>query len=879
MTSAGSGIRPLVVQARAKWHAGRQLIRKEHESGATGSKTARDLSTLQDSILLEIYQAALDEVGRELEPNIAAILLGGSGRQEIAPFSDVDLMLLCQGSFSEPLRQFSRRLSQDITDTGMQLGYSIRTVRDACSMSLEDAYVFTSLTEARLLAGNKELFVNFQGRFSRIAARRIPDVIRAIVAAREHERSEFGETVYLLRPNIKKSRGGLRDIHLIRWLGFVQYRETGFDQLLAAGGLSTADTNQLKLSLEFLLRVRNEMHFHANRAEDRLSRNEQIRLADFFGYQGNDGMLSVEAFMRDYFRFTSRIGYICNHFVNKAMTRRRGSAEMFELLGTTPVDEHFWTSPTKIGVNRSALPKVQMDLEQVLRLMQLACLNDKKIEHETWIGIRHAMLKYPEIPFTSDSARRFMALLSNTKGLPESLYRLHEMQVLSKILPDFDHARGLLQFNEYHQYTVDEHSLRAVQAAVDFADSNSTVGRAYNEIRDKNVLHLALLLHDLGKGFPEDHCDVGARIAAEMGERLDLPDETAEDLKYLVQNHLVMSHLAFHRDISDPALVAEFAANIGSIHLLGMLFVLTCADITAVGPNVLNQWKMSLLVDLYLHAKLILTGEETSQASLSDRNEQTCLTIANQTDDPDLRAWLKEKAGALPIGYCLGRPPEFIAQQLKTAQSLMANEIVCWVKPIAEGQVYELCLLKPTHRRSGIFYRLTGVLSSFGLQIRAAIIRPLGHSIMFYWIQFEDPEFSQAPESRLQEIENRVRQVVLGLDDSPPHFRKIWKKPKSLAAQLSLPKIEVKINNQTVDHATIIDVFAYDKMGLLYKIVKQIYALGLDVIYSRVSTYAHQVIDVFYVTDSLGNKIRNKNQIQIIRKELLRAVKEFLESD
>jgi [protein-PII] uridylyltransferase len=364
-----------------------------------------------------------------------------------------------------------------------------------------------------------------------------------------------------------------------------------------------------------------------------------------------------------------------------------------------------------------------------------------------------------------------------------------------------------------------------------------------------------------------------------MGERLDLPDETTEDLKYLVQNHLVMSHLAFHRDISDPSLVAEFASNVGSIHLLTMLFVLTCADISAVGPQVLTQWKMSLLVDLYLHAKLILTGEETSQASLSDRHEKICAAIASHADSPDLQVWLKDKAGTMPAGFCLGRPPEFIAEKLLEAQALKHDQAVCWVRPIAESQVYELCLLKAAHRRSGIFYRLTGVLSSFGLEIRSAIIRPLGNSMMFYWLQFEDPKFSRTPEDRLKEIEDRARNVVQGLDVSRPHFSKTWQKAESLAVRLSRPKIEVKINNQTVDHATIIDVFAYDKTGLLYKIVKQIYALGLDVIYSRVSTYAHQVIDVFYVTDSLGNKIRNKNQIQIIRKELLRAVKEFLEAD
>lgn len=879
MSTAGIGARASVVQAKSAWITGRQQIRERHDAGATGVEIAFALSQLQDSVLLGIYASVLAEIGSDLESQIALVLLGGSGRQDIAPFSDVDLMLLYQGTITDRLTQFSRRISQDVTDTGMQLGYSLRTPRDACSLSVKDAYIFSSLTEARLLAGNEELFKNFQGRFKRIAKRRTNDVIRAIIHAREKERAEFGETVYMLRPNVKKSRGGLRDIHLIRWLGFVQYFAQGIDDLLAVGGLSTADSSQLKRSQEFLLRLRNEMHFHAGRANDGLGRNEQVRLAELFGYPGDDSMLAVEAFMRDYFRYTSRISYVCDHFASKAISRKQGAAaSMFNPLVTRQIDQHFRMGPTQIGVVKGSLKEVKMDLEQVLRLMQLACLHDKKIEHATWIAIRHAMLKFPEIPFTSEAARRFMALLSNTVGLSELLFRLHEMQVLSKIIPGFDHARGLLQFNEYHMYTVDEHSLRAVANATDFVKDNSIVGRTYNQIRDKNVLHLALLLHDLGKGFPEDHSDVGARIAEETGRRLDLPDEVTEDIKFLVQNHLVMSHLAFHRDINDQAMVAEFASNVGSVHLLSMLFVLTCADISSVGPGVLNEWKLGLLTDLFLHAKTILTGDDSADSVFS-RYQRIYDNVMLHGDDQETRDWLRDKAKSLPNNYCTTHTPEQIAEQLLTLKLTPPDDAMVLVRPVEGSTLFELCVGKIAKRRSGIFYRLTGLLSSFGLQIRAADIKPLGDALMFYWIQFEDREFSVTPPERLEEIRQKARDLVLGLDDSPPRFRSVWKKEDSPALKLSRPKIEVKINNQTVDTATIIDVFAYDKTGLLYKIVKKIYRLGLDVTYARVSTYAHQVIDVFYVTDELGNKIRNKNQIQIIRKEILEAVTEFLEKD
>jgi [protein-PII] uridylyltransferase len=879
MSTIGSGARASVVRAKSAWVTGREKLRLRHNAGAGGIEICTAMTDLLDSVLLDICATALAEISPNLDSRISLVLLGGCGRRDIAPFSDVDLMLLYQGSITDDLVEFSRRICQDITDTGMQLGYSMRTPRDACSMSVKDAYIFSSLTEARLLAGNEELFSNFQGRFKRISKRRTNDVIRAIVQAREQERSEFGETVYLLRPNIKKSRGGLRDIHLIRWLGFVLYSEKKAEKLLDAGGLSTADSTQLKVSLEFLLRVRNEMHFHANRASDGLGRNEQVRLAELLGYSGDDAMLSVEAFMRDYFRYTSRVSYISDHFVSKSIARNKGTtASVLAPLVTRQIDQHFRMGPTQIGVIKASMNVVRMDLEQVLRLMQLACLHEKKIEHATWISIRHAMLKYPDIAFTGEAARRFMALLSNTRGLAKLLFGLHEMQVLSKIIPGFDHARGLLQFNEYHMYTVDEHSLRAVSNAIEFENDNSIVGRTYQQIRDKNVLHLALLLHDLGKGFSEDHSEVGRRIAAETGRRLGLSDEDTESVKFLVHNHLVMSHLAFHRDINDQSLVAEFASNVGSVDLLSMLFVLTCADISAVGPGVLNAWKLGLLTDLYLHAKTILTGDD-SDSSISNRYERIYDNVSQYGDDPDAQTWLRDKAKSLPNNYCTSHTPEAIANQLLALKHTSADDALVWVNGVEGSTLYEVCVAKVAKRRSGILYKLTGMLSSFGLQIRAADIKPLGDSLMFYWIQFEDLELTETPPERLKEIQKRARDLVLGLDDEPPRFRKVWKKEETRAVQLSRPKIEVKINNQTVGTATIIDVFAYDKTGLLYKIVKKIYRLGLDVTYARVSTYAHQVIDVFYVTDELGNKIRNKNQIQIIRKEILQAVTQFLESD
>lgn len=875
--NTGIGIRPSVVEARERWRGGRDKLRAIHDAGGSGLEVCHSLCDLLDSVLIGIYKLALSEISPQLESRIALVLLGGSGRRDIAPYSDVDLMLLYQGSLTDDIVEFSRRISQDITDSGTQLGYSLRTPREACTMSLKDAYIFSSLTEARLLAGSEELFHYFQGRFKRITNRKTSNIIRAIIDARKVERVEFGETVYLLRPNVKKSRGGLRDWHLIRWLGFVRYGVKDADELLSHGALSTADSTQIKDSHEFLLRVRNEMHFHAGRPQDGLGRNEQVRLAERFGFSGGDALLSVEEFMRHYFVFTSRLGYICDHFVSKSTSRKKASVAILEPLVTRQIDDHFRMGPTQIGVIKSSLDEVKRDIELVLRLMQLACLHDKSIEHQTWITIRHEMLKHPDKKFTRECARRFMALLSNTSGLAPLLRRLHEMKVLESIIPNFAHARGLLQFNEYHKYTVDEHSIRALENATDFENDQSIVGQTYSKIRDKNILHLALLLHDLGKGFPEDHSEVGRRIAAEIGERFDLPDDETETIKFLVHNHLVMSHLAFHRDINDETMVAEFASNVGSVQMLSMLFVLTCADISAVGPGVLNPWKQGLLTELFLHAKKVLTGEESSLSK--SRFEQIYDMIGMFSEEPSEQKGLRDKARNLPNNYCMLHSPERVAEQLMSLKDLGPKDFFCSVDLVKDSSLVELCVGKVFTRKGGVFHKLAGLLSSLGLQIRSADIKALDDSLVWYWIQFEDTEFVDPPESRLKQIKQLASDILSGKSDGVPKFRSVWKKEESVALKLSRPEIRVKINNETVSSATIIDVFAYDKPGLLYKLAKKIHRLGLDVTFARISTYAHQVIDVFYVTDEQGIKIRNRNQLQIVKREILRATKEFLEPD
>ena len=878
MTTGGAGFRKSVNNARERWNDGRQIMRRVHEEGAPGRQVVYAMSDLLDHVLIDLLMDAVSEFPESIEQQVSIVLHGGCGRREVAPFSDVDLMLLYQGSLSEKLTEFARRFTQDVTDTGLQLGYSIRSPREACSMSLKDPAIFSSLTESRYLVGNVELYNNYLNRLQRLAQRRSSNLIRGIVKAREKERIQFGETVYLLRPNVKKSRGGLRDLHLIRWLGFVRFGESDVDQLCRRRAILDSDATQLHASREFLLKIRNEMHFNAGRASDLLTRSEQVRMAEKFGYRGDDAVLPVERLMQSYFGYTSQVRFVVDQFVANSLNRRTIASQVLAPLVTRQVGNEFLMGPTHIGLSQTARATLAGNLQEVLRLMQLASLHDKEIEYETWEVIREAMGTLPDLEVTRPIAEQFMALLANTRRLADLLQVLHEMFVLEKIIPDFSHARNLLQFNEYHKYTVDEHSLQAVRKATDFENANTVVGRVYSKLKDKNTLHLALLLHDLGKGYPEDHCEVGRRIAEQIGKRLHLSFETTEDIKFLVHNHLVMSHLAFHRDINDENMVAEFASNVGSVRLLSLLYVLTCADVEAVGPDVMTPWKYNLLTNLYQNAKDVLTGQHSDSAQRTDAFDGMFEEIGSFADTPELQSWVRSAARNLPRNYCFQHEAEEISRQLLVLRETTGDEVQCWIKQCEGSNLYELCVGKRERRRAGLFYKTLGMLASQGVAVRSADIKSIGGSLVLYWIKFEDLEFEDPPQSRIHDLRDRARDIAAGISDGPPTFRSKWG-DESVARKLTRPRIEVKIDNQTVESATIIDVFAYQKIGLLYRISRKIHKIGLDVNYARISTYAQQLIAVFYVTDEQGNKVRNKNQLQVIKQEILRTTRSYLEPE
>jgi [protein-PII] uridylyltransferase len=866
------GLRPAVVEAKQRLSEGRERIRQRHENGSPGIQVSRALTELLDGLVLDLYRTALEDLGEAgpdgLEKVCTLTALGGSGRQDLAPYSDVDLMLLITPGSEHRTQRLAERLLRDVFDVGLQLGQSIRTTAEACRLARTDATICTSLIEARRLAGSVELFDGFARRFQKEMMRRADPLLDLVRQSRDDERAQYGETVYLLEPNVKRSRGGLRDIQFIRWLGFLKHGTPEPDGLRLREVLSRDDHEALVQAWEFLLRLRNELHFRAGKSNDLLDRAEQVRIAKVFGFQGKQGLLPVEQFMSEYFRRTSRVSALAARLAAGARATPLWNKAASALLAHR-FEHDFRVGPQQIGVVPRAYPRLRSSLAEILHVFELANLYDKPIERETIEAIRPGVSQLPN-EVSAEAAERFLSLLGGPARLGELLRQLHDLGVLEKILPDFAHARCLLQFNEYHKYTVDEHTLRAVEQATSLVDAKGTLGDAYRTLKRKWLLHLALLLHDLGKGLPEDHSEVGLRIAAETAPRLGLDPADGEVLKFLVHKHLMMSHLAFRRDTSDEQLIVKFAVDVGSPEVLQMLFVLTACDTAAVGPGVLNDWKTEVLADLYRRTREQLTSdapEAAAQAALDERRRAVREALQTESTEP----WFAKQVDGLPRGYLTGNSAEQIATDLRNLRSLNRRQSLTQARYQPDRKAVEFWIGTYEDVAPGVFHRLTGALASQGLQVLSAEINTLYDGLIIdrFWVH--DPDFAgPPPQSRCDDV---CRALTKSLDDlrtQRPIFRRVWQAGAGRKTE-NMPKLptRVQMDNSTSSAYTVVDVFAADRRGLLFTIARTLFDLQLSVAFAKIGTYLDQVVDVFYVTDRKGKKIESTAKINEIRTRLL----------
>jgi [protein-PII] uridylyltransferase len=871
-------VRPAAARAAAAVVEIRSRVAAQHAARADALATWNLASSLFDELIGQLWESILADLPTSVATaarRLSLVAIGGYGRREMAPYSDIDVMLLHHGHDMGVVADLAARLVQDLFDAGLQVGQSVRTIGEACRLAASDATILSSLLTCRSVAGETAAVERLTARLRRAIGRSPRRLAGMLVASRREEADRFGETVSLLEPNVKRSPGGLRDIQLVHWLGVVLHGAESVDELAAVGGLTRDDLITLREAASFLARIRTDLHLVTGRACDDLTRDQQARITDARGIASQGGLLGVELFMRDYIRHTRGVKRIADA-VASSIGRAPGRGQLAARILGHRVEGLFRVGPTTVAALPGCEQQIAEDPQATLRLLELGLLHGMPVAADTWEAIRAGNGQSTAAPQPEPEARAaFLRLflppdtarLQWRTGLADLLRQLHDVGVLERFVPGFAHARDLLQFNNYHKYTVDEHCILAVERCLELASDPGWPGQAWKGLSRPRPLLLALLFHDLGKGYPGDHSEVGAEMARVACGRLGLPDHEAEIVEFLVRRHLSMSHLAFRRNVGDDSIVAGFAREVGSPEILRMLALLTAADVAAVGPGTWTSWKADLLGGLYERTSDLLAGEAPADEAIRDRAALERLLEDRPADDP-----VVELARLLPDSAIRGVPATRVAEELSRLCRLPADGVFAIARWQPETATVTITL--GTHERAaaaGVFHRVTAALAAERLEVLAADIHTFSDGQVLDRFTVRDPDFAgEPPPDRLSDIATALRRAVRASE--APRIHSQWNPFAPQLPPAARGPVRVLFDTQSSRHATIVEVFAYDSPGLLSQLARVLYDAGLSVRAARIGTYLDQVVDSFHVTDTAGHKVTDTARLAAVRRSIERAI-------
>ena len=877
--TAALAVRPAASRAAAAVVDLRRRIAEQHASGADPLATVALATELFDSVIHDVWQATLADLSpaqSTTASRVAIVAHGGYGRREMAPYSDIDLMILHDAADPSAVAAVAARLVQDLFDAGLQVGQSVRTVSEACRLATSDATILSTLFDCRTIAGPTMLADKLSARLRQIVRRSPRRYAEALVEARQEEADRFGQTVSLLEPNVKRSPGGLRDVQLVRWLAVILHGAESLDDAVATGGIARSDVAVLRAAASFLTGVRLDIHRATDRATDDLSRDHQLRIASERGIEALDGLLGVERFMREYTGHTRGVKRVADSVIASVAGRSSTGRLAAGLLGHR-VEGLYRVGPADVAALGGQEHRLAHDPAAILRLQELAMLHGLPVNRTTWDAVRRAGSErtWGDGPPSPASSELFLRLFEPPPAavrqwhdtLGETLRRLHDVGVLEHFVPGFAHARDLLQFNNYHKFTVDEHCIHTVEACLRFEADEGWLGRQWRAVTRPRPLLLAALLHDLGKGFPEDHSEVGARLARETCLRLGVPDEEAEIIEFLVRRHLSMAHIAFRRDVGDDSLVVEFAREVGSPEILRMLALLTAADVSAVGPGVWTKWKADLLGDLHARTQDVLAGEAPGEEAARSREATMRLVADRPPDDPVVK-----RIVALPPAAFRGVAPARVVEEIGRLCRLPDDGVFAIARWQPETATISISVGNHERMSDGIFHRVAGALAAERLGILAADIHTLRDGSVLDRFSVRDDDFAgEPPPDRFADIVAAIREAVVRAE--PPAIPLRW---NPFAPQVERPAApippRVLFDTESSKDATIIEVFAHDSPALLFRLACAIHEERLSVRSARIGTYLDQVVDAFHVTDTNGRKVTDADRLAGVRRAIERVI-------
>ncbi len=840
---------------KAELLARREALETLWKDGISGLALLEKNTELIDTHLRQCFNRC-----PEASKGMAIVALGGYGRRELFPFSDVDLLLLHEAAPDEDIEKVAEAVFYPLWDAGIEVGHGVRTIEACMEDALEDFFFQVAMLDARIIAGSSPLFDKLMSAFN---AKYIEGLrhhfLDNMLAHRSKRHEQFGRHSYLLEPHIKESRGGLRDVQAMLWTSHFVYGLHGLNDLEEAGLLSWDKKHEFREAWDHLIKIRNRLHYISGRKNDQLYFEHQEDMSKAFGYKKSNGLLAVEHFMRQVYSHLQTIAVITDLFFEHVDETLNLSKEENEVRVLEPGIE------SKNGqihlVDSNLLAKRPAIL---MRLFQISARAGLPLHHRTRNIINQNLHLIDDRQRNSRRvAKSFLEAIQSANEPLNILAPMLETGLLATYIPEFSRVESLAQHDVYHMYTVDSHLLQAVS---ELHQLNRKEQQLFSSIKSKNVLYLSVLLHDIGKGEGSKHAERGAKFAEIIGKRLGLGDEEISDLVYLINNHLFLSNTALHRDLEDEAFLKRCAEKIKNTDRLTMLYLLSIADARATGPAAWNDWKAALLLEFYLKVTLLL---EKSGPTESDHQENARWMRKKLAEmlGKDL-AWITEK---LPTDYLLTFTPEGSADHVKLSRDLKKGDIL--VYPTAHQGSWSLLLL--TKDRSGLLARIFGVLALHNLNVLSAQIFTWEDGTVVDVMDIDSIVGEQFEAQEWDDLKNDLHLAItnqLGLA-----HRLSWKlKPASGSMRQIKPrsKPRVTIDNETSDNYTIVDieVYAEDRAALHYDIANTFADFGINIFRAKIARQAEKLVDVFYVLGSDHNKIDKPELQEEIRQALLYAV-------
>jgi [protein-PII] uridylyltransferase len=865
----------------AREHLGRVRaeLKERHDAGAGGLEVVAAYTEAVDRLVCFLFASATAHFTSRfsrLDQQCVVIAQGGYGRGELNLASDIDLLFLYPWKVNPYIETVAEVILYALWDGGLTVGHALRNTRECGRLAARDLKVKTALLDARHLCGDGKLYADFDARMiDEVWSDNPTPFFKEKLTESIERHARAGDSVYLLQPQLKEGQGGLRDLHTALWMAKIKFKVRSFRELVTLGVIGEANVTELETALDFLWRLRNAMHLATASHQDLLTFELQERLAPTLGFPG--GRPGVEAFMRTYYGHATTV----NRFGDMVIARCLQQTEPYR--GRQPtarlIREGMRIQGRTLGVAGAEV--FERDPAALIQVFAEAQRHGVTLSPATRELIRDALPLLSPHRADPAVATAILDILRAKGHVYETLFEMHKLGVLKEAIPEFGHLDCLIANDPFHIYTVDQHSLMGVREVErlrsgEFARTLPHLTQVMNEVQRPEILFLGMMFHDVGKGHGDDHSGRGARMMRDIARRLGLNEDESAACEFLVQHHLLMSHLAQRRDVGDDQLIADFCRSVRTVDDLQRLYVLTYADMRAVAPGVWNNWRDSLLAELYVRAREFLEKgvfAPEDRAAQAARIRARLLAATPAAGRDDMEAFL----AAMPDAYLLSTPEEMIPAHADLHRVLGAREAAGERPAVATALVhfperdyseFAVC----TRDRPGLFAMLSGVLAAHGMNILAARITTGRDDVALDSFRISHDESDGTTDAeRWDRVERTLGAVLGGATDVEDLVRRS-QRPSILTRRRRRVATQVEADNRVSRDYTVLDVYTGDRVGLLFTITNCLYHLRLDIHLAKITTMVDQVLDVFYVADQEGRKIEDTARLEAIRRALTEAL-------